>query len=103
MGRRARPQVQGSLREARWTPRSQRVQYSLHPASRWEENSLRRARPQVQGSLREAAKPKGAVLVASGIAMGGELIETGRAAGAGLVERGSEAVETAKARAAQGL
>jgi len=51
----------------------------------------------------DAAKAKGAVLVASGVAMGGELIETGKAAGAGLVERGSEAVETAKARAMQGF
>merc|ERR1712203_814745 len=50
-----------------------------------------------------AAKSKGAAFVASGVAMGGELIETGKAAGAGLVERGSEAVETAKARAAQGF
>jgi len=51
----------------------------------------------------DAAKAKGAVLVASGVAKGGELIETGKVAGAGLVERGSEAVETAKARAAQGF
>jgi len=51
----------------------------------------------------DAARSKGAVLVASGVAMGGDLIETGKAAGAGLVERGSEAVETAKARAVQGF
>merc|ERR1711920_1210700 len=50
----------------------------------------------------DAAKSKGAVLVASGVAMGGELIETGKATGAGLIERGSEAV-TAKARAVQGF
>jgi len=49
----------------------------------------------------DAAKSKGAVLVASGVAMGGELIETGKATGAGLIERGSEAVETAKARAVE--
>merc|ERR1712150_204300 len=51
----------------------------------------------------DAAKSKGAELVASGVAIGGELIETGKAAGTGLIERGSDVVETAKARAAQGL
>jgi len=50
----------------------------------------------------DAAKAQGTLLVASGVAKGGELVEIGRASAAGALEQGAKGVEALKAQAAQG-